>query len=50
MTILFDFISGVSVGIEFYSGEDTFEGDKFAVTLDLFIVRFTVIVHEKETE
>lgn len=48
MTILFDFISGVSVGIELYTGEDVFEGDKFALTLDLFIIRFTLIIHQKE--
>ena len=48
MTILFDFISGVSVGIEVYSGEDVFEGDEFAITIDLFIVRFTLIKHTGE--
>ena len=48
MTILADFISGVSVGIELYIGEDVFEGDKFALTLNLFILRFTFIVHQKE--
>ena len=48
MTILADFISGVAVGIELYTGEDVFEGDKFALTLDLFIIRFTLIIHQKE--
>ena len=48
MTVLADFISGVSVGIELYTGKDVFEGDKFALTLDLFIIRFTLIIHKKE--
>ena len=48
MTVLADFISGVSVGIELYTGKDVFEGDKFALTIDLFILRFTFIVHQKE--
>ncbi len=48
MPILDEFISGVSVGIELYTGEDVFEGDKFALTLDLFIIRFTLIIHQKE--
>ena len=48
MTLMANFISGVSVGIELYSGEDTYTGDKFAVTVDLFIIRFTLIVHEKD--
>lgn len=47
-TILLDFISGVSVGVEFFLGEDLAEGDKFAMTLDLFIVRFTYVISEKE--
>lgn len=44
MMVLFNFISGVSVGIEFYTGEDLVEGDKFAMTIDLVIVRFTFVV------
>ena len=48
MTVLADFISGISVGIELYTGKDVFEGDKFALTLDLFIIRFTLIIHQKE--
>lgn len=46
----FDFISGVSVGIEFFTGEALLEGDKFAMTIDLFIVRFTYVITEGEEE
>ncbi len=44
MTLLANFITGVSVGIEFYTGDDLIEGDKFAVTLDLLIIRFTLVI------
>ncbi len=33
----------MSVGIEFYTGDQTLPGDKFAVTVDLFIVRLTYV-------
>lgn len=39
-------IPGVSIGIEFFLGEDLAPGDKFAMTIDLLIVRFTLIVPE----
>jgi hypothetical protein len=41
---LFDFISGVSLGIEFHVGEDLEDDDAFAMTLDLFIVRVTFVL------
>jgi len=44
MTLLANFITGVSVGIEFYTGDDLMDGDKFAVTLDLLIIRFTLVI------
>lgn len=46
MNIAVNFISGVSLGIEFYTGEDLVEGDKFACTIDLLIVRFTFVVED----
>jgi len=44
MSILVDFITGVSVGIELYMGEDLAPGDKFALTLDVVIIRVTFIL------
>lgn len=41
-----EFISGMKLGIEFYLGEDLDGGDKFAMTLDLFILRFTYVVSD----
>lgn len=45
-----DFISGVSLGIEFFTGDDLMEGDKFAMTIDLLIVRITYVITEGEEE
>ena len=50
MTTLVDFISGVSLGIEFYTGDDLMEGDSFALTIDLAIIRFTLIKHKGTNE
>lgn len=41
-----NFISGMSLGIVFYTGDDLESGDKFAMTLDLFIVRITYVISE----
>lgn len=38
------FISGLMFGIEFHLGEDLDIGDKFAMTIDFFIVRLTYII------
>ncbi len=46
--IMLSWITGMSLGIEFYTGEDVVEGDKFAMTIDLFIVRLTYVLSEKE--
>ena len=40
---LFDFISGMSIGIEFHTGEALDPPDIFAMTLDLLIIRVTYI-------
>ena len=45
-TFNLDFISGIKVGIELYLGDDAAPGDLFAVTIDLFIVRFTYVREE----
>ena len=37
------FITGFCVGIEFYTGQDCMPGDKFAMTLQLGIVRFLYV-------
>ena len=39
----FDFITGMSVGIEFFVGEDLQDGDSFAMTIDLLIIRVTYV-------
>jgi len=38
-----DFITGVSVGLEFYLGEDAAPEDVFAVTMDFVIIRITLL-------
>lgn len=38
-----EFIPGVCLGIEVFSGEDAAKEDLFAITLDLLVVRFTYI-------
>ena len=45
-SILFDFISGFCVGIEIFTGDDLLEGDKFALTLDLGIIRVSYVISE----
>ncbi len=44
MQLIISFISGVSVGIEFFSGEDLHPEDKFAMTLDIFIIRLSFVL------
>ena len=39
----FDFITGMSIGIEFFLGDDLQEGDTFAMTIDLLIIRITYV-------
>jgi hypothetical protein len=41
--ILFDFISGMSIGIELFTGDDLEEEDVFAMQIDLLILRITYI-------
>lgn len=41
--ILLDFISGMSIGIEFFTGEDLDPEDVFACQVDLFIFRITFV-------
>ena len=41
--ILLDFISGMSIGIEFFTGDDLEEEDQFAMQLDLLILRITFV-------
>lgn len=41
--VYFEFISGMCVGLEFYTGEDLEIGDKFAMQIDLLIIRFTFV-------
>jgi len=43
MHLFVDFISGMCVGLEFFSGEDLEPGDKFAMQIDLLIIRFTFV-------
>jgi hypothetical protein len=43
-----DFITGVSLGIELFTGSDLAPGDKFACTIDFFIVRLTYVISESE--
>ena len=37
-------ITGMSLGIELYTGDDLSPKDKFAMTIDLLIVRFTYVL------
>lgn len=41
--ILLDFISGMSIGIEFFTGEDLDPEDVFAMQVDLLIIRITFV-------
>ena len=41
--ISFDFITGMSVGIELFLGDDLQDGDSFAMTIDLLIIRVTYV-------
>lgn len=47
--ILLDFISGLMAGIEFHMGDDLEPGDVFAMTIDLLIIRLTVILTKGNT-
>lgn len=44
MVVFAEFITGMSVGIEIFIGEDCQPEDKLAIKLDLLIIRFTFIV------
>jgi len=41
--IVFSFISGVRIGIEFLTGKQTQPNDKFVILLDLGIIRITYV-------
>jgi hypothetical protein len=41
--VFVDFISGMCVGLELFTGEDLEIGDKFAMQIDLLIIRFTFV-------
>jgi len=41
--ILLDFISGMCLGIELFTGDDLEEDDVFAMQIDLLILRITYI-------
>ena len=41
--ILLDFISGMSIGLEFFLDDDLEEDDVFAFQIDLLILRITFI-------
>lgn len=38
------FISGMKIGLELFTGEDLYEEDAFALTIDLLIIRLTYII------
>ena len=38
-----DFISGISIGLEVFIGDDAAPEDLFAITVDLLIFRFTYV-------
>lgn len=44
MNFFVEFITGMSVGVELFMGKDLLPGDKFAMKIDLVIVRFTLVV------
>ena len=46
--LIVTFIPGVSLGIEIYLGDDLSPEDKFAMTIDLLIVRFTYIISKEQ--
>lgn len=46
MMFFLDFITGMKVGVEFFTGDDLEEGDAFAMTLDLLIIRLTFVKAE----
>lgn len=48
MMLVASWITGMSVGIEFFTGDDLEEGDKFAMVLNLAIVRLTLVVFDSE--
>jgi len=37
------FISGLVIGLEFFLGDDLMDGDTFAMTLNLGVVRITFV-------
>jgi hypothetical protein len=41
--ILLDFISGMSLGIELFIGDDLEEDDVFAMQIDMLIIRITYV-------
>ena len=41
-------ISGFCLGIEFFFGEDLIQGDKFAMNIDLGIIRINYIITDTE--
>lgn len=43
LKIFLDIITGMSLGIEFFTGDDLEVGDKFVVQIDVLILRFTFI-------
>ena len=45
--ICFSFITGMSLGIKFYTGDDLDEGDRFAMSIDLFIINITYVLTEE---
>ena len=44
MQISVEAISGVCFGVEFFLGDNLMPEDQFAMSLDLFIIRFIVVV------
>lgn len=46
--INFSFITGLSFGIELFLGDALDEGDSFAMTIDLGIIRFTYVLTSPE--
>ncbi len=46
--LIVTFIPGIKLGIEFFIGEDLEEGDAFALTLDLLVLRFTYFITKED--
>lgn len=47
-SLFFNWISGMNVGIEVYTGDDLMEGDKFAIKFNLLILSVTYVISELE--